>query len=345
MKLVLDDIVTSFTDRPSSHRSAWPRMQKCMLEDYNFVQNGGQNVQIAFGEQDLIKDTDYFLVSTPMEFKGEVFNLFGGYTLETRNRIARVLDMDLTKIKALEKPIPDIEKILRPRSSKTDFDFSDLEWDKIRSLMDCEVWTHEKLVTHVERVVLGDSHSISRYRKNTIILRHDGLTMHGLTQRGVHSYLDDYAYIPHLVINVGNVDIRHHLMRQDEPMHATRQLVTALRIQLEELQNSSIIGTYEVTAPYPIEFEGRKIPKTGYYKGTPFYGNWAERDKIRTLMQMEMRYQFENVHLWPIEWYLMNPEDYAKLRMEKPGSVHLSPEFYEWDLFTNKENDIHGQTY
>jgi hypothetical protein len=24
--------------------------------------------------------------------------------------------------------------------------------------------------------------------------------------------------------------------------------------------------------------------------------------------------------------------------MEKPGSVHLSPEFYEWDLVNNYEN-------
>jgi hypothetical protein len=30
---VLDDVVTSFSDRIASHRSAWPRMQKCIVEN------------------------------------------------------------------------------------------------------------------------------------------------------------------------------------------------------------------------------------------------------------------------------------------------------------------------
>jgi hypothetical protein len=30
-------------------------------------------------------------------------------------------------------------------------------------------------------------------------------------------------------------------------------------------------------APVPVEFEGRRIPKSGFYKKTPFYGSWKER--------------------------------------------------------------------
>ena len=33
----------------------------------------------------------------------------------------------------------------------------------------------------------------------------------------------------------------------------------------------------EYAMPWPIEFEGRKLPKTGYYKGQPFYGTRYER--------------------------------------------------------------------
>ena len=332
MNYVLDDVVTSFTDRIASHRSAWPRMQKCMVDNALDTKS-----QIAFGNQDLVKDGTW-LVSTPMEFKGEVFNLFGGYTLETHDRIARILDMDLANIKALDMPIGDIERILRPRAAKTDFDFTESEWSKIRSLMNCEVIKHEDLVLDIQRVVIGDSHSISRYRANTIVYRHDGLTLHGLTERGVSTYLPDY-FVPHLVIYAGNVDIRHHLCRQLDPAESARKLVTNLRIQLEDLQHSGLIGTFEVTAPYPIEFEGRKIPKTGYYKGTPFFGSHPNRDRVRSIMTNEMKYQFDDVHEWPTNWYMMDPEDYARTYMEKPGSVHLSPEFYEWDLVNNVENN------
>jgi hypothetical protein len=328
---VIDDIVTSFTNRIASHRSAWPRMQRCIVETaYD------KHIPIAFDDSSLVK-SGIWLVSTPMEFKGEVYNLFGGYTRETRDRIARVLDMDLKNIKALDLPIGDIERILRPRAAKTDFDFTESEWSKIRDLMKCEVVKHEDLVLDIQRVVIGDSHSISRYRANTVIYRHDGLTLHGLLERGVYVYLPKF-FVPHLVINAGNVDIRHHLLRQSDPIQSTRKLITDLRVQLTFLQEKGLIGTYEVTAPYPIEYEGRKIPQTGFYKGTPFFGSQEERDKIRSLMTNEMKYQIENVHEWPENWYLMNPEDYARTYMEKPGSVHLSPEFYEWDLETNRPN-------
>lgn len=331
MKYIIDDVVTSFTDRIASHRSAWPRMQKCMVDNAF-----GTKSTIAFGNSDLVKEGTW-LVSTPMEFKGDVFNLFGGYTRETRDRIARVLDMDLANIKALEVPIGDIERILRPRAAKTDFDFTEAEWSKIRDLMNCEVIKHEDLVLDIQRVVIGDSHSISRFKPNTVVYRHDGLTMHGLTERGVNTYLPDY-FVPHLVINAGNVDIRHHLCRQLDPAASARKLITNLKVQLEDLQESGLIGTFEVTAPYPIEFEGRKLPKTGYYKGTPFFGSHPQRDRIRSIMTNEMKYQFDNVYEWPTNWYMMDPEDYARTYMEKPGSVHLSPEYYEWDLLLNVEN-------
>ena len=331
MTYVIDDIVTPFTDRIASHRSAWPRMQKCMTE-VAF----GETVDIAFGDANKVYESTW-LVSTPMEFKGEVFNLFGGYTKEVRDRIARVLDFDYDNIKALDMPIADIESILRPRSQKTDFDFTDAEWSRIKDLQKCEVIKHEDLVLDVQRVVIGDSHSISRYRANTIVYRHDGLTLHGLLQRGISTYLPNF-FVPHLVINAGNVDIRHHLLRQPDPIESTRKLVTDLQVQLSTLQSEGLIGTYEVTAPYPIEFEGRKIPKTGYYKGTPFYGSREERDRVRSLMTNEMKYQIENVHEWPSNWYIMDPEDYAKTYMEKPGSVHLSPQYYEWNLVDNAAN-------
>lgn len=330
MIAVIDDIVTSFTDRLSSHRSAWPRMQKCLLNSINI------KTTIAFNDEKAVLNSNW-LVSTPMEFKGDVFNLFGGYTEEVKNRIARVLDCDLKNIRSLDTPIANIETILRPRSSKTDYDFTELEWQKIKNLRHCTVIKHEDLLESIDKVVLGDSHSISRYSENTLVERHDGMTMHGLLQKKIISYLP-YTYTPKLIINVGNIDIRHHLLRQLNPVESVKLLVKDLKSQLNNAKANGLIGAYEITLPYPIEFEGRRIPKTGYYKGTAFYGSWQDRNAIRNVMEEELRSNFDNIFAWPQSWYEMDPEEYAKTYMEKPGSIHLSPEFYEWDLINNAPN-------
>lgn len=331
MTFVIDDIVTSFSDRISSHRSAWPRMQKCMLED-----GFDQKIDIAFGDSKMVNDATW-LVSTPMEFKGEVFNLFGGYTEEVRDRISRLLDFTTNNVKAIDLPIPDIESILRPRAEKTNFNFSDAEWSKIKSFQNCFVINHEDLTYDVERTVIGDSHAIARYRNKTVIHRHDGLTLHRLLENTIESYLPQYK-VKHLVIVAGNIDIRHHLLRRPDPNLAAISLATKLSEQLKMLVEKGLIESYEVTSPYPIEFEERRIPKTGYYKKTPFYGSRKDRNKIRATFQSALDFMFENVFYWPKQWYDMDPEEYAKIYMEKPGSVHLSPEFYEWDLLTNMPN-------
>jgi hypothetical protein len=331
MKYVIDDIVTSFTSKKSSHKSAWLRMQSCMLRDC------GIDALPAFNHANLVLGNVWY-VSTPMEFKGEAFNLFGGYTEEVKSRIARLLEFDLENIVALDVPIPDIERILRPRAEKTDFNFTDAEWKKITSMKSCEVVKHEVFVPEPDTVVLGDSHSISRYETNSLVLRHDGLTMHGLLKRGIKSYLPNY-FVPHLVINAGNVDIRHHLMRQENPTASIQELIRELSLQLKQLHADRLIDTYEITEPYPIEYEGRRIPKSGYYKGTPFYGTQAQRSTIRKTWRVALDNTFEQVFHWPDAWYEYEPEYYANEYMEKPGSVHLSPEYYVWDLELNEVNE------
>jgi hypothetical protein len=94
------------------------------------------------------------------------------------------------------------------------------------------------------------------------------------------------------------------------------------------------IDEVEITEPYPIEHEARKIPKSGWYKGAPFHGTRKERNEIRKHLVNELEYEFKVYH-WPRMWYEIDPEEYAIRYMEKPQSVHLSPQFYEWNLQDN----------
>ena len=86
--------------------------------------------------------------------------------------------------------------------------------------------------------------------------------------------------------------------------------------------------TVEVAVPWPIEFEGRRLPQSGYYKKQPFWGSREER--VTALQRFVDACNKERLSLveYPSQWSAVEPELYAKTYMEKPQSVHLNPEFY-----------------
>jgi hypothetical protein len=277
-----------------------------------------------------------------MEFKNN-YNLNGGWLPEHAERLRLLIDKGAENVVSLERPMPDLVGLLRPRAEKTDHDLTPAEWWEIQKIVDnARVVTARKLAGSTERVVLGDSHSVARYQAASLILRNDGLTLHGMLTRGIRHYIEDaeLPFIEHLVIQAGNIDIRHHLMRQPDPKASVNKLMSDLWVQLEALVDQGWIGSYEVTAPYPIEHEQRKLPKTGYYKGTPFFGHREEREAIREFMTDEMLNRFVTVKEWPAHWFTIPPHEYAEIFMERPRSVHLSPAHYEWNLEKNEKRNV-----
>jgi len=333
-RMVIDDVITPFSSRIHSHRSAWARTQLCMLKD-----SGQANVELAFGDIDKIREADVWVVSHGMEFK-DAYNIFSGWQQEHKDKLLAFADK-LYETISLEREMPNLRELLEPRAAKTDFNLSEAEWQRVEQVCKAtEVWTHSDIVEQPQRIVLGDSHSIARYRNKTIVLRNDGLTLHGLLRRGVSEMIQESLgdmTTERLVIQAGNIDIRHHLMRQENPYDSIDYLLNELYEQLRVAYNRGQFMKAEVTAPYPIEFEERRIPKTGFYKGTPFYGSRNKREELRAYMTEQMKSIFSSVYTWPREFFDATPEEYSKDFMEKPGSVHLSPAFYEWDLELNKE--------
>lgn len=195
-------------------------------------------------------------------------------------------------------------------------------------------------------VVLGDSHSIAHYMRGRLVLRNDGLTLHGLLKRGIYNALRQRAdfNFETLIVCAGNIDIRHHLMRQPNPAAAVDELISELHAQLSHLRTIGVVSRFEVVAPLPIEFEGRRIPGTGCYKGAPFFGSQAERAALAETMRAGLLRTFgsENVFQWPDAWYDLDPEEYAERHMEKPSSVHLSPVWHRWDYEKNAPNGAYA---
>ena len=330
---VIDDVLIGYTPRLDSHRSSWPRMQSCMLRDMGvYCEPVGSGI-------DAIGDAETWYVSHGMEFNGK-YNLNGGWEEDHQTRLRLMLEKGVDNVISLERNMPNLAEVCRPRAEQSDYNLTDAEWVELEDLCkNVRTLTHQDL-WRGGRVVLGDSHSIARYTKGSLVLRNDGLTLHGMLKRGIKNMLVEAGLnsVERLVIQAGNIDIRHHLARQADPWSAVDSLVGDLWTQLDRLQADGFVFDYEVTAPYPIEHEDRKLPKTGYYKGTPFYGSRDERVAIAGRMTFEMITRFSDVYLWPQRWYEMDPAEYAAEFMEKPRSVHLSPRHHEWNYETNERN-------
>ena len=90
-----------------------------------------------------------------------------------------------------------------------------------------------------------------------------------------------------------------------------------------------------VVAPLWIEHESRKLPKSGYYDGTPFYGDWEDRDRMREFFTQRIEAMCD-VNGWEFKQHsesLKNDKGELDFEcMEKPKSVHLSPKYYMEEL-------------
>jgi hypothetical protein len=121
-------------------------------------------------------------------------------------------------------------------------------------------------------------------------------------------------------MSFGNIDVRHHICRIDADWKY-------LYREWKKFGDSLDVEV-EYSLPWPVEFEGRKLPKTGWYKGQPFWGSQQERARLVNQIWEYTAEMGMNIVYYPKQWLELNPEEYAATRMEKPQSVHLSPIFY-----------------
>jgi len=222
---------------------------------------------------------------------------------------------------------PKYSEMLEPRM-KGDIhpDWHKVNWKNLKRLENTATTVRE--IECVNRVVAGDSHAICMYRPGWFVNSVPFKTLHGALKEGLQSFIEPHHEIAEFYF--GNIDVRHHLMRQPNPEEATRDLAKRYYEQLYNLDLAKVYA-YELL---PIENESRVLPKTGYYKGTPFYGDWASRETVRLIFKDEMKKLCAHgggVNF--VEWvdYLMNDKgelDFS--HMEKPKSVHLSRASYPY---------------
>ena len=258
-------------------------------------------------------------------------NLFGGANKDVFDRINRVMTSE--KVVSLDHEMPDYGEMLRKRiGAKTTYEGITESWCD-RLSVKCK-WINslkmEELENAYDGITVGDSHTIAYANKGDVIFRNDGKTLHGALNEGLETFMrgvsakkDKFmSFDTPVTFCFGSIDIRHHICRHGG---LSKSMIEKYVDQAYTVTNNPFFAK-----PVPVEFVGRRIPKSGFYKGEPFYGSWEDRRDItgEFIMHLHDLLPEERIVGPPEEWYRMDPEKYAKTYMELSSSFHIAPTYY-----------------
>jgi hypothetical protein len=171
------------------------------------------------------------------------------------------------------------------------------------------------------KLVRGDSHSLSVWRPGFGLDRTDGKTLHGFL-KDTDSLVEEWnSKYDEVVLYFGNIDLRFHLMRQENPKAAVGELFRRYVEFAKKLNNATLVNLL------PVEHESRKLPGTGLYLKQPYFGTRQERADLRDTANRILNNSGVKTLQWPDEWI---DEDGMKMfeYMEAKQSVHLKPKYY-----------------
>ncbi|MDD2775538.1 MAG: hypothetical protein PHU06_06255 [Gallionella sp.] len=324
MRYIYSPIYPISTKLDVSHRSGWVQYWALQLGDCQILT--GHDAPSVTGKDELY-------IYHGMEFNGSL-NLQSGISpaLLTRLHALSTFMVSNPIVISLDIRMPDYAALLTDRADGGGLQTKHLAG--LRSLLGAPVWIRPP---DFKDIVIGDSHALAMNRPETAILRHDKLTLHGALKRGLKNLmlerLKPKTKIRTLTVYFGNIDVRHHLCRYSGEQNY--ELVAEYENQLKDLAALWKPKFLEVVSPLPIEHESRKLPKTGYYQGTPFYGTWCDRQAVKQILAGHLLAVCEK-NGWS---FVAHPDqfinDRGELRfevMEKPQSVHIRPSYYrsEW---------------
>jgi len=169
--------------------------------------------------------------------------------------------------------------------------------------------------------VIGDSHALSVWKPGHSLDFTAGRTLHGFLKRETVEEIN--SRFDEVILYFGNIDLRFHLMRQENPQQATADLFNRYVEFAKQLKKATLVELL------PVEHESRKIPGTGLYKKQSFFGTREERMQVREIANEIINNSGLEVIQWPSEWI---DSDGTKMLdiLEMKQSVHLRPKQYPY---------------
>lgn len=368
MKYALDMVRGNLSSSLYSHTAMWAYLRA------NQLKHVGIDVQCLSGDSkaDWSEFDAVYLYHT-MDFRPDeplALNLFGGTTEGNAKPFERLSQHPNVKLISLDYPMPNYGMRCKNRckDGKDDY-WNKVNWQAVQDhcnfstdwVLDPGVrftkpfmgfsrdeWTRQaEGIHHIHRkLTMGDSHAPSVYKPKSLVLRKDGRTLAGVLKKGLRKEAIDAGFdwdqVDEVTCYYGNIDIRHHVCRQGPTIADTlsyvKQLVHAYGMELQKYPEKK----FELCYLLPVEDESRKLPATGYYEKTPFYGaRYARQEAVKCfndeLYNLSIRYGYK-LHKWPVDWYQMDGIEFMEEYMERPRSVHLARKHYRWDLVADMPN-------
>jgi hypothetical protein len=329
-----------------SHRAA----QGAIYGD--LLKNLGVDVYVMMSLDRLrdYNDFDTLYVYHGNDWGGDL-NLFGGVQNFPHAYNFRNFSHFKGKVFSLAIDHPDYHKMVgdklataKEKERPVQEEWLEVDWDNLKRMQDTAI-TIDPTPSAWQNLITGDSHAICMYRKDWHVNSVPFKTLHGALELGLEEFTKRHFKSVSDIVDIefyfGNIDVRHHIMRQEDPESALKELCDKY---IQQVKSLPVQGTKSIYELLPIENESRTIPKSGWYKDTPFYGSWEDRNKMRLLFKSYMIEQCPKNNINFKEW--IPPEFYNKEGemtfdvMEKPKSVHLSRAHYpywqglEWNGIT-----------
>lgn len=330
-KIGITNLLSNITTREGSHKGGWARLLKCQLVNLKF-----SNVKIL-DNKDRFTDFDVIIFDLGAEYSGAL-NMFGGLDEKVYKRL-KDLEQFKGPLFSWKNELPKVDEALKSRSqnASTCEQFKNEPGTFLRNVqINLErtiVFDH---VVHTGKLLIGDSHTPSVWTPEFMIERRDGRTLKGMLEHNtLQKYVETIGNINTVQVHCGSIDIRHHICREEDPIQTIAEMVQHLVLKLHKLNVPNIV----LTETMGIEDESRELPKTGYFRGTPFYGEWGSRKHVKCVFDELCEAYTTDQKGWSLikfPPYFSNGSGQLRFEvMEKPGSVHLSPEHYFWDLERN----------
>lgn len=338
MKAILNCPFIPIASRVASHRGA----QGAIYAD--MIRQSGYEVDVNWsGKIEDHNKYDVMFVYHGNDWQGTV-NIFGGvqgfpYAFNTRN-----FSKFKGQVYSLAVDFPPYHEFIRDRiqgAKARDVDiqqeFLDVDLANLERMYKTAITVKYPFIT--DKVVIGDSHSICMYRPGWTVNSVPFKTLHGALKTGLQKFVEDVT--PLQDVNAvecyfGNIDIRHHVCRIGNDYKKNVDVLVGEYVRQVEALPVKDVAIYELL---PIEDESRKLPKSGYFEGKPFWGSWAQRNEARLYFREKLEETVTRAKV--IRWtdYLLNK--YGQLdfeHMEKPKSIHLSRGSYpHWQGESAKE--------
>ena len=323
MKTLLTQPLSPISNKIHSHKAA----QGIIYADQ--IKNAGIDVTVNMTGTDIkdYNEYDAIYLYHGNDWGGSV-NMFGGVEGYANVKYLARLSQYRGKVYSIIFDMPKYSDMIKPRVDKCSnipLEWNSVDWENLKKIESEAETIDPNLIKQYDKIAIGDSHAISMYRPGWMNVSIPFKTLHGAISMGFDKFIPEGEY-KEIEVYFGNIDIRHHLMRQANPIQATKDLASKYIqecLRIKDLYNANVT----IWELLPIENVSRVLPKTGYYKGTAYTGTQYERNNLRKIFKEELKKSSINVYEW-VDCMINTLDELDFSYMEKPKSIHLSRASY-----------------